>query len=313
MSSTLTSPSTPAVQGLERLTPRQARFQRGTILFITVAPLVGLIAAVVSLWGWGLTPADVVAFAAFYVLTGLGVTIGYHRLFTHRAFEAARPVRVLLALTGSMSLQGSVISWVATHRRHHAYADKEGDPHSPHLETDGFGGIFKGLWHAHLGWLFDDEKTSSARWAPDLLKDRDLRRIDRAFPWLALLSLALPALIGFAVTASPVGALRMFLWAGLTRIFLLHHVTWSVNSICHFYGKRPFETTDESTNNWVLSVISFGESWHNNHHAFPTSAVHGIGRGQIDLSGMVIKGLERFRLARNLKGVSEKQLEGRLP
>jgi stearoyl-CoA desaturase (Delta-9 desaturase) len=313
MSSTLAPPASPPVQGLETLTPRQARFQRGTILFITVVPLAGLVAAVISLWGWGLTPADAVAFAAFYALTGLGVTVGYHRLFTHRSFEAARSVRILLALTGSMSLQGSVISWVATHRRHHAYADKEGDPHSPHLETEGFGGIFKGLWHAHLGWLFDEEKTSSERWAPDLLKDSDLRRIDRTFPWLAVLSLTLPAAVGFAVTGSGAGALRMFLWAGLARIFLLHHVTWSVNSICHFYGKRPFETTDESTNNWLLSLISFGESWHNNHHAFPTSAVHGIGRWQVDLSGAVIKGLERFKLARNLKGVSEKQLEGKLP
>jgi stearoyl-CoA desaturase (delta-9 desaturase) len=312
MSSTLTTPSPPAVQGLERLSPRQARFQRGTILFITIAPLAGLIAAVISLWGWGLTPADVVAFWAFYALTGLGVTVGYHRLFTHRSFEAARPVRILLAVTGSMSIEGSVISWVATHRRHHAYADKEGDPHSPHLETEGFGGIFKGLWYAHLGWLFSEEKTSAERWAPDLLKDQDLRRIDRAFPWLALISMTVPALIGFAVSGSGAGALRMFLWAGLARIFLLHHVTWSVNSICHFYGKRPFDTTDESTNNWVLSLISFGESWHNNHHAFPTSAVHGIGRWQIDLSGVVIKGLERFRLARNLKGVDQRHLEGKL-
>jgi stearoyl-CoA desaturase (delta-9 desaturase) len=205
-----------------------------------------------------------------------------------------------------------VIDWVATHRRHHAYADKEGDPHSPHLEEEGFGGILRGLWHAHLGWLFDDEKTSSKRWAPDLLKDPDLVRINRAFPWLALTTFALPALVGFAVTGSAGGALRMFLWAGLARIFLLHHVTWSVNSICHFYGRRPFDTTDESTNNWVLSLISFGESWHNNHHAFPTSAVHGLGRWQIDLSAMVIRSFERLKLARNVKGVSEKQLEGRI-
>jgi stearoyl-CoA desaturase (Delta-9 desaturase) len=314
MSSTLAPPRPAApVQGLEHLSPRQERFQRRTILFITVAPLVGLIAAVISLWGWGLTVADVVAFGIFYAFTGLGVTIGYHRLFTHRSFEAARPVRAILAVAGSMSLQGSVISWVSTHRRHHAYADKEGDPHSPHLETDGVGGIFKGLWHAHLGWLFSPEKTSAQRWAPDLLKDRDLTRIDKAFPPLAIASMALPAVAGLALTGTFAGGLRMFLWAGLVRIFLLHHVTWSVNSICHFYGKRPFETTDESTNNWMLSLISFGESWHNNHHAFPTSAVHGLGRWQIDLSGFAIKALERFRLARNVKGVNERQLSGKLP
>jgi stearoyl-CoA desaturase (Delta-9 desaturase) len=308
----MSSIAPPAVQGIERLTPRQAKFQRGTILFVTVAPLIGLIVAVVSLWGWGLTPVDVAAFAVFYALTGIGVTVGYHRLFTHRSFEARRAVRILLAVTGSMSLQGSVISWVSTHRRHHAYADKEGDPHSPHMDGEGFGGILRGLWHAHLGWLFDVEKTSAERWAPDLLKDRDLRRIDAAFPLLAITSFVLPGLIGLAATGSATGALRMFLWAGLARIFLLHHVTWSVNSICHFYGRRPFETTDESTNNWVLSLISFGESWHNNHHAFPTSAVHGLGRWQIDLSGLFIVTLERLRLARNVKRVSDKQLSGKL-
>jgi stearoyl-CoA desaturase (Delta-9 desaturase) len=313
MSSTLAEPRPAPVQGLERLSPRQERFQRRTILFITVAPLVGLIAGVLSLWGWGLTVADVVAFGVLYAFTGLGVTIGYHRLFTHRSFDAARPVRAGLAVAGSMSLQGSVISWVATHRRHHAYADKEGDPHSPHLETAGVGAVFKGLWHAHLGWLFSPEKTSAQRWAPDLLKDRDLTRIDKAFPPLAIASLALPAVAGLLLTGTFTGALRMFLWAGLVRIFLLHHVTWSVNSICHFYGKRPFDTTDESTNNWMLSLISFGESWHNNHHAFPTSAVHGLGRWQIDVSGIAIKMLERFRLARNVKGVNEKQLAGKLP
>jgi stearoyl-CoA desaturase (delta-9 desaturase) len=219
---------------------------------------------------------------------------------------------MFLAVTGSMSLQGSLISWVSTHRRHHAYADKEGDPHSPHMDGAGFAGILRGLWHAHLGWLFDVEKTSAERWAPDLLKDQDLRRIDRAFPWLALTSFALPAVIGLAVTGSATGALRMFLWAGLARIFLLHHVTWSINSICHFYGRRPFETTDESTNNWVLSLISFGESWHNNHHAFPTSAVHGLGKWQVDLSAIVIGGLERLRLVRNVKRVNERQLDRKL-
>jgi stearoyl-CoA desaturase (Delta-9 desaturase) len=307
----MSSVAPPAVQGVERLTPRQAKFQRGTILFVTIAPLVGLVFAVVSLWGWGLTPVDVAAFAAFYAVTGIGVTVGYHRLFTHRSFEASRIVRIVLAVAGSMSLQGSVIDWVSTHRRHHAYADKDGDPHSPHLETEGYAGIMRGLWHAHLGWLFDIEKTSSERWAPDLLKDRDIRRINAAFPVLAIASFALPAVIGFAVTGSFSGALRMFLWAGLARIFLLHHVTWSVNSICHFYGRRPFETTDESTNNWALSLISFGESWHNNHHAFPTSAVHGLGRWQVDLSAMVIVGLERLRLVRNVKRVSDKQLSGK--
>ncbi|MGH2702499.1 MAG: acyl-CoA desaturase, partial [Actinomycetota bacterium] len=200
-------------------------------------------------------------------------------------------------------------SWVANHRRHHAYADKEGDPHSPHLdEGPGVMGVLKGLWHAHLGWLFDDEKTEIDRWAPDLLKENRITRINAAFPWITVFSYAAPALVGLVVTQSLWGMVTAFLWGSLARIFMLHHVTWSINSICHFYGKRDFETTDYSTNNWVLSVISFGESWHNNHHAFPTSAVHGLGRYQFDLSALVIKAMAKLRLARNIKTVSLKQL-----
>jgi stearoyl-CoA desaturase (delta-9 desaturase) len=240
------------------------------------------------------------------------VTVGYHRLLTHRSFRAPRPVRAVFAVAGSLAIEGSVISWVAAHRRHHAFADVEGDPHSPHLgEEEGVVGMLKGLWHAHVGWLFDEEKTSIERWAPDLLKDPVMTRIDRLFPALAAVSLVLPAVAGFAFTGTLWGAVTAFLWGGLARVFLLHHMTWSVNSICHYFGKRPFETTDLSTNNWPLALLSFGESWHNNHHAFPTSAIHGLGRWQIDPSGFVIRALERVGLARDVKRVTREQVAGK--
>jgi stearoyl-CoA desaturase (delta-9 desaturase) len=237
------------------------------------------------------------------------VTIGFHRAFTHQSFVPNRPLKIALALAGSMAVQGSVISWVATHRRHHAFSDQDGDPHSPHLdEGPGLAGVLRGLWHAHVGWLSSPENTSAERWAPDLLRDDDMVWIDRHFGRLTLLSFVLPAIFGLVITQSFMGAVTAFVWGSLARVFLLHHVTWSINSICHFFGKRPFASKDFSTNNWVLAIISFGESWHNNHHAFPTSAVHGIGRGQIDLSGFMIRLFEKMRLVRSVKLPSPKQL-----
>jgi stearoyl-CoA desaturase (Delta-9 desaturase) len=287
-----------------------ARFQRRMVLIATVVPFVGFIAALVALWGRGLSLVDAGMFATLYVFTGLGITVGYHRLFTHGSFRAARPIRVFMAIAGSMAVEGSVISWVANHRRHHAYADRDGDPHSPHLdEGAGIKGVVRGLWHAHVGWLFDDEKTGLERWAPDLLKDPSMRRIDRLFPLWVVLSFVLPGIVGLVLTRSLWGGVTAFLWGSLVRIFMLHHVTWSINSICHFYGKRPFATTDFSTNNWVLSLVSFGESWHNNHHAFPSSATHGLGRWQLDPSAAVIATLERLGLARDVRKVSPKQVE----
>jgi stearoyl-CoA desaturase (Delta-9 desaturase) len=297
--------STPSRSSTGGPDPRPDPLQRKMVLVATVVPFVGFLVAVVSLWGRGLSVLDGTLFAIGYVITGLGVTVGYHRLFTHRSFEAARPVRLALAVAGSMAVEGSVVTWVADHRRHHAFADKDGDPHSPHLDVeDGVRGVLKGLWHAHIGWLFVKELSAAERWAPDLLKDAAMRRIDRLFPVWAALSFSLPAVIGLVVTRSLWGAVTAFLWGGLARIFLLHHVTWSVNSICHFYGRRPFDTTDESTNNWLLSIVSFGESWHNNHHAFPSSAVHGIGKWQVDISAATIALLDKLGLARHVRRVS---------
>jgi stearoyl-CoA desaturase (delta-9 desaturase) len=299
----------PPIPGVKLLEPREAAFQRRIVLVVTILPFLGFLAAVWTLWGTGLSMLNAGIFFAFYCLTGLGITVGFHRLFTHQSFEASPRVRNAFAIAGSMAVQGPVIRWVADHRRHHAFSDQPGDPHSPHLdEGPGLRGVLKGLWHAHVGWFWDDEQTSARRWAPDFVKDPAMRKIDSLFPLWVAISFTAPAVIGFLFTGTLHGALTAFLWGSLVRIFLLHHVTWSVNSICHFYGKRPYKTTDFSTNNWLLSIISFGESWHNNHHAFPTSAVHGVGRGQVDITGAFIRTLQKLHLARDIKVVSEKQL-----
>ncbi|HWL66691.1 MAG TPA: acyl-CoA desaturase [Actinomycetota bacterium] len=302
-------PEPQPIPGVKTLEPRQARFQRRLVLVVTVLPFLGFLAAAWTLWGTGLSVLDASIFLVGYCLTGLGVTVGFHRLFTHKSFEAKPALSAALAIAGSMAIQGPVIRWVSDHRRHHAFADQPGDPHSPHLdEGPGVKGVVKGLWHAHVGWFFDDEQTSARRWAPDLVKDPVMRRIDTLFPLWALISFGAPPVVGFLLTGTLQGAVTAFLWGSLARIFFLHHVTWSVNSICHFYGNRPFKTTDFSTNNWVLAIVSFGESWHNNHHAFPTSAVHGIGKGQVDLSAGLIRLLQKLSLVRDVKVASEKQL-----
>jgi stearoyl-CoA desaturase (delta-9 desaturase) len=292
----------PQVLGVRPTTAEEVRFQRRMAVIFTVLPLVGVIAAMFLLWGRGITPLDFWLFLGFYLFTGLGVTVGYHRLFTHRSFEVPKPIRAVFAVAGSMSVEGSIIDWVSTHRRHHAYADEYGDPHSPHLvEEPGLRGVLRGLWHAHMGWMFRPNGTLHERWAPDLQAEPMIARVDRAFPLLLVVTFALPPVIAFAITGSLWAAVTAFIWASLVRVFLLHHVTWSINSICHFFGRQPFESRDESTNNWPLSLLSFGESWHNNHHAFPTSARHGLLRGQFDPSWRVIRTLEQLKLARNVR------------
>jgi len=234
-----------------------------------------------------------------YVVCGLGVTVGYHRMLTHRAFQAHRATRYLFAVLGSMAIQGPVIEWVADHRKHHAHTDQEGDPHSPHVgHGAGVRGALRGLWHAHVGWLWRTNGQARAyKYARELVEDRGMKRINRAFPQLVLLSLALPTLLGFALTGTVRGALTGLLWGGFVRIFVQHHVTWSVNSICHFFGTRRFAVEDQSTNVFWLALPSFGESWHHNHHAFPRSAAHGLRWWELDPSEMVIRLMRRLGLA----------------
>jgi stearoyl-CoA desaturase (Delta-9 desaturase) len=241
-------------------------------------------------------------------VSGLGVTVGFHRLFTHGSFKAARPLRVALAVAGSFALQGSVVSWVADHRRHHAFSDKEGDPHSPWLFGTGPGAVARGFWHSHMGWLLGRDRTNAARFAPDLLADADIAAVDRRFVLLTVTSLGLPALIGGLVSWSLWGALTAFFWAGLVRVALLHHVTWSINSICHMIGTRPYAARDRSANVWWLAVLSFGESWHNLHHADPTCARHGVRRGQIDISARLVWLFEKFGWAHSVRWPTTRRL-----
>ncbi len=286
-----------------------------------VLPFIAFLAAVVLLWNKAVDWTDLGIFAVFYVATGFGITIGYHRLFTHRAFETSTPVRVTFAILGSLAVEGSVITWVADHRKHHAFADEEGDPHSPHVDRKpGFLGAIHGLWHAHLGWMVNGThhgRASAHRYAPDLVRDRPIRWVNRTFPLWVALTLLLPALAGFVLTGFTfAGAATAFLWGGLVRVFLLHHVTWSINSICHFFGRRRFDVEDQSTNVFWLAIPSLGESWHHNHHAFPTSAFHGMKPMEklADPAGLVIAGMEKLGLIRNVVRVSaEKQAAKTLP
>ncbi len=268
-----------------------------------VVPFVALIVSIPLAWGGALTWTDVIIGAVFYVISGLGITVGFHRYLTHGSFKAKRWLRVTLAVAGAMAIQGAPTQWVADHRRHHTFSDVEGDPHSPWRFGATFWGLTKGLWYAHMGWLFHREMSNRARFAPDLLADRDIQRVDKLFPLIVAGSILAPAAVGGLVTWSWQGALWAFFWAGLVRISLLHHVTWSINSICHVVGERPFEVRkgDKAANFWPLAILSFGESWHNLHHADPTCARHGVLRGQVDISARTIWLFEKFRWAHDVR------------
>ena len=266
-----------------------------------IVPFLAFAAAIPVAWGWGLGWTDLVLFLAFYIPSGLGITVGYHRLFTHSSFKANRPLRIGLAIAGSLAIEGPVIRWVADHRRHHAFSDKEGDPHSPWRYGETVPALMKGLGYAHIGWMFDVEHTNRDKYTPDLMRDEDIARVDRLFPLWAAISLLAPAVLGGLITWSWAGALSAYFWASLVRIFVLHHVTWSINSICHAIGQRPFATRDKSANFWPLAILSFGESWHNMHHADPTSARHGVLRGQIDESARVIWLFEKLGWASDVR------------
>ncbi|HST55902.1 MAG TPA: acyl-CoA desaturase [Solirubrobacteraceae bacterium] len=291
------------------------RAERSANILAVLLPFLGFIAAAVLLWDRFLSTTDVALFVAFYVPSGIGITVGFHRLLTHRAFETYPWMRYLLAILGSMSVQGPVIDWVADHRKHHTYTDEEGDPHSPHAgHSAGFRGMMKGLWHAHVGWLFVTQgQASSRRFARDLVEDPKMRAINRSFPYIALFSLLAPGLLGLALGGWSLRAgLSALLWASLARIFLLHHVTWSINSICHFFGNRRFATDDHSTNVFWLALPSLGEAWHHNHHAFPQSAFHGLRWYEFDPSGWLILLLARLGLVWDVNRVTPERERSKL-
>jgi stearoyl-CoA desaturase (delta-9 desaturase) len=280
-------------------------------LFIAV-PLVAVAVAIPVAWGGWLSLTDVSLALVSYLIGGLGITIGFHRYFTHKSFKSNRALKITLAIAGSSAIEGPVVRWVADHRKHHAFSDADGDPHSPWRYGTGPKNVAKGLFYSHIGWLFDEQQTPHEKWAPDLLKDPDLRVISRMFFPIAALTLIIPTVLGGLITHSWQGALTAFFWAGLVRIALLHHVTWSINSVCHVWGKRPFITRDKSGNVAWLSILSLGESWHNLHHAEPTSARHGVLRFQPDISARVISWLEAAGWATDVKWPKPERIEAKL-
>lgn len=294
----------PALEENPRGLPQQIALYAAVII-----PFVALLIAIPLAWGHWLSATDVVIALVFYVITGMGITVGYHRHFTHGSFKAKTPLRVVLGIAGSMAIQGPVIQWVADHRRHHAYSDREGDPHSPWRYGTSLVAVARGFVWAHMGWLFERRKTNYQRFIPDLLADRAIRMVSKLFGVWVLVSLALPALIGGLVTWSWAGALTGFFWGGLVRMAVSHHVTWSINSICHMFGERPFRSRDKSRNFWPLAILSMGESWHNLHHADPTCARHGVLRGQIDISARLIWFFEKFGWAWEVRWPTPRRLE----
>lgn len=268
----------------------------GATLVGVSLPIAGLVMAVVLSCLWGFSWVNVGLLAGMYAVTMLGITVGFHRLFAHRSFQTIAPIRFALGALGSMAFQGSLVTWVGLHRRHHKYSDAAGDPHSPHDHGGRAMGLLRGFWHAHIGWAFAPLPDGLARYAGDLCRSRSARVLDALFPVWALAGLLIPAALGLAFLGWR-GAITGFVWGGLVRVFCAHHVTWCVNSVCHLWGSRPYASGDESRNNALVGVLALGEGWHNNHHAFPSSARHGLRWWQVDVSYWVIRALVACRLA----------------
>jgi stearoyl-CoA desaturase (Delta-9 desaturase) len=295
--------------------PGMTRTERYVSLGSVLIPFAAFVLAIVLLWQRAVDGTDLAILAVMYVLTAMGVTVGYHRLFTHRSFQAVRPLQYVFAILGSMAAQGPLAHWVADHRKHHAHTDEEGDPHSPHVHDHGSGakGVILGLVHAHFGWLMTDwGQADHGRYARDIIEDRGLKRIHNLFVPIFLMGLLIPAAAGFAVKGTLGGAATALLWGGFVRVFLVHHITWSINSICHFFGTRRFATEDYSTNVFWLALPSFGEAWHHNHHAFPRSAEHGLRWYELDPSAWLIRGLEKLHLVHGVVRITPERQRERL-
>jgi stearoyl-CoA desaturase (Delta-9 desaturase) len=287
------------------------RAEKAANLAGVIVPFAGVLIAIVLLWNSWVDAIDLAIMAALYLVTAIGVTVGFHRLLTHRSFQTYPWLERTFAVLGSLSVQGSVLDWVADHRKHHAHTDEEGDPHSPHV---GHGSGLRGLLHAHMGWLTETQGQADwKRYAADLYEDPKMRAIGRRFPWLVVLTLAIPTFLGCALHGWTLeGALRGYIWGGLVRIFFVHHVTWSVNSVCHFFGSRRFDIEDRSTNVAWLALPSLGESWHHNHHAFPRSAEHGLRWWEVDPSALIIRGMEKVGLAWTVVRIAPERQAARL-
>lgn len=296
-------------RGVRPLNERARRLERRVTLATVLLPYAGLVGGILLFWNRGVNRLDLAVFGVMYCVTVLGIGMGFHRLMAHRAYQATTFLKTAIVIAGSMAAQGPVIFWTAVHRRHHSYSDREGDPHSPHLHGEGAVEILKGLWHSHMGWLFNHELTDWGTYVRDLLHDRLIFKLNRLYFLWIVLGLLLPAAAEGLIAMSWQGFARGFLWGGLIRVLVVHHTTWSINSVCHVFGSQPYQVKDHSTNNVILAIPTFGESWHNNHHAFPSSAVHGLEWWQVDITGSMIKLCAMLGLASAVKIARKKQPE----
>lgn len=296
-------------RGVRPLNERARRLERRVTLATVLLPYAGLVGGILLFWNRGVNRLDLAVFGVMYCVTVLGIGMGFHRLMAHRAYQATTFLKTAIVIAGSMAAQGPVIFWTAVHRRHHSYSDREGDPHSPHLHGEGAVEILKGLWHSHMGWLFNHELTDWGTYVRDLLHDRLIFKLNRLYFLWIVVGLLLPAAAEGLITMSWQGFARGFLWGGLIRVLVVHHTTWSINSVCHVFGSQPYQVKDHSTNNVILAIPTFGESWHNNHHAFPSSAVHGLEWWQVDITGSMIKLCAMLGLASSVKIARKKQPE----
>ena len=281
-------------------------------LIAIATPFIGFLVAAIFFWGTLFNGVQLAIFGFMYAITSVGITIGYHRLFTHSSFKTSRFMTAVLAAFGSMAIEGPVLQWVADHRRHHQCSDEEGDPHSPHLHSGGILEALKGMWHSHMGWMINPRTKQSMRYVGDLRKDKLVRSMSKLFPFFVLISLALPALLGGLITMTWMGAFLGFLWGGLVRICFVHHMTWSINSVCHIWGARPFNTNDHSRNNLIMGVFALGEGWHNNHHAFQSSARHGLRWWQLDMSYIIIWFMSKVGLVYDVRVPTKERIEAKL-
>ena len=308
---TFTNPDAPAPANLHGDPEPVSLTARIATLTIVILPIAGLVAAIILLWGIGFSWVHLGLLLGMYLVSTIGITVGFHRLFTHKSFETVWPIRMGLAIAGSLAIEGSVFKWVAMHRLHHKHSDQEHDPHSPHTHGGGFWAAIRGFYRSHIGWFFEPNPADLDRYIPDLTRDRFLKAISNLFPLWIVVSLALPALLGGLITMSWLGALLGFIWGGLVRVLFVHHITWSINSICHIWGTQPFRSHDHSRNNLIFGILAFGEGWHNNHHAFPTSARHGLRWYQIDFAYFLIRGLELVGLAKRVRVPSRQAMEAK--
>lgn len=314
LTQTAPNASAPPGKGMGRITldnESLQRLQRRIALVTIFVPFAGTLVAVGLLFYYPIGWVEIGLLSVMYVFTSLGITVGFHRHFAHRAFKAEPALRVVLGIFGSMAAQGPLVYWAATHRRHHLFSERQGDPHSPYIHEGERLGFWRGLFHSHIGWMLHSKMTNAAAVAKDLVRDPLVAKVNDLYILWVFLGLVIPAVLGGVLTGSWAGVGNGLLWGGFVRLFLVHHMMWTSGSTAHMFGTRPFDTDDASTNNILLAVPNLGEAWHNNHHAFPTSAVFGLKYWQVDPGGWFIRACEKIGWAWEVNVPSQHAIEAK--